>query len=122
MKYALLIYLDEKQFTALPKEEQNRVHQECGAWHEELVKSGHSVGCKGLQGTASATTLRERDGKVAIMDGPFAETKEMLGGLETLECRDLDEALGIAKRFPGLRGGRCAVEVRPEVTGGTCEA
>lgn len=122
MLYTMLIYLDEKRFTALPKEEQNRVHRACGAWHDELVKSGHSVGCTGLQATTTATTLREEGSRIAVTDGPFAETKEVLGGLEKLECRDLDEALAIAKRFPGLRGGHCSVEVRPDVPGNECAA
>lgn len=122
MRYTMLIYLEEKAFAALPKDEQNRVHRACGAWHDELVKSGHSVGCKGLQGTATAKTLRVRDGNLSITDGPFAETKEMLGGFESLECRDLAEALAIAQRFPGLSAGYCTVELRPEVDGGVCEA
>jgi len=57
-----------------------------------------------------------------ITDGPFAETREVLGGFESLVCRDLDEALAIARRFPGLRGGHCSVELRPEVPGNACEA
>jgi hypothetical protein len=122
MNYTMLIYLDEKAFTALSKDEQNRVHRECGAWHEELVQSGHSRAATGLQPASTATTLRERDDRIVITDGPFAETKEMLGGFEALACRDLDEALAIARRFPGLRGGHCTVEVRPEVPGNQCEA
>jgi hypothetical protein len=112
MQYTMLIYMDEKRFSALPKEEQDRVHAECGAWHDELVKSGQSVGCTGLRPTSTATTLREEDGKLLITDGPFAETKEVLGGFELLQCKDLDEALVIARRFPALRAGS-TVEVRP---------
>jgi hypothetical protein len=122
MNYTLLFYLDEKRFSALSKDEQNRVHQACGAWHDELVKAGQTRGATGLQPIAAATTLRERDGKLAITDGPFAETKEVLGGLENIVCRDHDEALAIARRFPGLRNGYCTVELRPEVLGNTCEA
>jgi hypothetical protein len=116
----MLIQVDEG-FYALSKDEQNRVHRDCGAWHEELVKNGHSVAAVGLERRETATTLREHDGKIVMTDGPFAETKEVLGGFEILECRDLDEALAIAKRFPGLRAGG-SVEVRPMVEGGKCEA
>lgn len=122
MRYSLLIYLDQTRFAALPPAEQNRIHAACGAWHDELVKSGHARMCLGLQPATTATTVREHNGKVLLADGPFAETKEMLGGLESLECRDLDEALAIARRFPGLSGGHCSIEVRPEVPGGKCEA
>lgn len=119
MRYSMLIYMDEKHFNALPREERNRVHRDCGAWHDELVKSGHSCGAMGLQPTSTATTLREADGKVVITDGPFAETKEVLGGLEILECKDLDEAMAIARRFPALRVGS-SVELRPLVPGNKC--
>lgn len=122
MNYTMLIYLDEKQFTALPKDEQNRVHRACGAWHDELVQTGRSRGAIGLQASTTAQTLRQPNGKLVLTDGPFAETKEVLGGLENLVCRDHDEALAIAKRFPGLTAGYCTVELRPEVLGSTCEA
>jgi len=122
MTYTMLIYLDEKSFTALPPDEQNRVHQACGAWHDELVRSGYSRGAVGLQPIATSKTLRPRNGSVLVTDGPFVETKEVLGGLEQLVCRDLDEALAIARRFPGLLSGHCTVELRPDVAGGKCEA
>ena len=121
MRYLMLIYSDEKRFAELPVEDQNRVHAACGAWHDELVRSGHSVTHAGLQPTATATTLRRARGKVIVSDGPFAETKEVLGGFEMLECRDLDEAIGIAKRFPALDAG-LSVELRPAVPGNKCVA
>jgi len=121
MQYIMLIYLDSQRWDALSTDERNRVHQECGAWHEALVQSGHSRHCAGLQPVSTATTLRaETNGKVVITDGPFAETREILGGFESLECRDLDEALAIAKKFPGLRAG-AAVELRPHVVGNECK-
>lgn len=120
MKYVMLIYLDSKRWAALSNEERNRVHLECGAWHDELVKNGTSLAAMGLQPATTATTVGERDGNATITDGPFAETKEVLGGLETVECKDLDEAIAIAKRFPALRVGSL-VEVRPLVLGGTCK-
>lgn len=122
MQYAMLIYLDEQAFNALTKDEQNRVHRACGAWHDDLVKRGRSVGAVGLQATTTATTLCGKNGKLAITDGPFAETKEVLGGFELLDCADLDEAMAIAKAFPAVQSGHVAVELRPMVPGGKCEA
>ena len=116
MKYLMLIYINTARWQELSTDERNRVHAECGAWHEDLVRTGNSAGCMGLQSVATATTVRETQGRPVITDGPFAETKEVLGGFETLVCNDLDEALAIAKRFPGLRVGT-AVELRPETEG-----
>ncbi len=121
MQYSMLIYLDEKRFGALSKEEQNRIHQECGAWHDELVKSGQSRSALALEGSHATRTLRSQDGHILVTDGPFAETKEVLGGLEILECEDLDEAIAIAKCFPGIRAGGF-IELRPNMTGGECRA
>lgn len=119
MQYILLIHQNER-WPALPVDTKNRVHQECGAWHQDLVRSGRSTGAIGLQPPETATTLRAQRGKTVITDGPFAETKEVLGGLEIVECRDLAEALAIARDFPGLKSGGCTVEVRPGVSGGEC--
>ena len=119
MKFVMLVYLDQKKFAALPKEDQERIHRECTAWHDDLVKRGKSSGATGLQAASAGKTLRERAGKVAITDGPYAETKEVLGGFEALECADLEEAVAISRTFPGLRGD-CSVEVRPVVPGNKC--
>lgn len=120
MQYAMLIYLDSKRWAELSNEEKNRVHTECGAWHDDIVKRGCSRGAIGLQAVTTATTVSARDGHFLITDGPFAETKEVLGGLETVECASLDEAMALAKRFPALSVGSM-VEVRPIVTGGACK-
>ena len=119
MKFLMLVYLDQKQFAALPNEEQERIHRECTAWHEDLVRKGKSSGATGLQAASRAKTLRALGGKVSMTDGPFAETKEVLGGFEALECGDLEEAIAIARTFPGLCGDS-SVEVRPVVPGNTC--
>ena len=116
MHYVMLIYLDQERWAKLSTEERNLIHADCGAWHQDIVKSGRSRGAMGLQPISTATTLGERHGKVIITDGPFAETKEVLGGLETVECSSLDEAIAIAKRFPALRVGSL-MEVRPLVEG-----
>jgi hypothetical protein len=120
MQYTCLIYLDEKKFYALSKDEQNQIHKECGEWHDDLVRVGKSPHGSALQPGSTAHTFRMQDGKVIMTDGPFAETKEVLGGFDTLECESLDEALQIAARFPGLKAGG-AMEVRPHIVG-NCEA
>ena len=119
MEYVMLIYTDPTRWAGLSREERNRIHAECGAWHEDLVRKGQSRAAIGLQPITTATTVGQKNGDITITDGPFAETKEFLGGLETVECKDLDEALAIAKRFPAIQVGSL-VEVRPAVTGGVC--
>lgn len=116
----MLIYTNTERWAALSKDERNQIHVDCGAWHEELVKHGNSRGAIGLQPITTATSIGEKDGDIVITDGPFAETKEILGGLEIVECRDLNEAIAIAKRFPALRVGS-KVELRPVVMGGICK-
>lgn len=116
MQYLMLIHTNTARWEKLSSDERNQIHADCGAWHEELVRTGKSIGAMALQPPTTATTLREENGKVLMTDGPFAETREVLGGFETLECQDLDEALAIAKRFPALRVGS-AVEVRPLMAG-----
>lgn len=119
MQYLLMIYQSET-WAAVPNAEKNRVHAECGAWHDELARSGHTRGAFALQPPVTATTVRSSNEKIMLIDGPFIETKEVLGGFEVLECKDLDEALAIASRFPALRAG-CAIEVRPLVGGNQCK-
>ncbi len=119
MNYVLLIYHHEASFAQLTKAERNAVHRECGEWHAALERAGQTKGAAGLQPTSTATTLRVQNGAVTLTDGPFAETKEALGGFELLECRNLDEALAIARAFPALRFGS-TVELRPLVPGNDC--
>lgn len=108
----LLIYGDTETWDRLPPDERNQVHHECSLWHEELVQAGHARSSAALHPAGTATTVRKRNGKSSVTDGPFAETKEVLGGFEIIDCKDLDEALAIAQRFPALRVGS-AMEVRP---------
>lgn len=121
MLYSLFIYLDERRFQSLPAEEQNRIHRECGAWHQELVRSGHSRSATGLQPSSQSTTLRDRLGRIVVTDGPFSESREVLGGYEVIDCHDLEEARTLASRFPGLAAG-CTLELRPHMPGNQCEA
>lgn len=104
MKYLCLVYSDEKQLENWPD-------AECMACGNGFRASGHLVAAEALQPVATATTVRVRDGRVAITDGPFAETKEQLAGFYLLDARDLDEALQMAAKIPPARVG--SIEVRP---------
>ncbi len=120
MKYLMkILHADPAAFEALGKDGRNRVHQECGAWHEELELKGQTLFAAALQPPETATTFRENAGRIVVTDGPFAETKEVLGGFEILECENLDEAIAVAKRFPGLKAGGM-VELWPIRPGNDC--
>jgi hypothetical protein len=112
MQYLLLCCFEEARWEALSATERDRVMHDYSALIESLGKSGHYVGGAKLASTRAATTLRERAGTPVVTDGPYAETKEQLGGYHLIECRDLDEALAIAQRIPTLPVGG-TVEVRP---------
>lgn len=111
MQYLCLIYEDEKAWQTMPPVEGEKILGEYHAYTESISKSGHLVGGNALQPTHTATTVRVRQGKIATTDGPFAETKEQLGGYYLLKARDLNEAIQLASRIPGARFG--SVEVRP---------
>ncbi|WP_422930462.1 YciI family protein [Singulisphaera sp. PoT] len=111
MRYVCVFYGEEKQIEALSSAELEQTAAHAGAWVEELKRSGHFVFSQGLQSVSTATTLRRRDGRVSMTDGPFAETKEQLGGFTIIEARDLNEALQIASSSPCIHLG--CVEVRP---------
>jgi len=111
MQYLLLIYGNETAWMSMPKEELGKMYGEYFAFTEDIRKSGHYLGGNPLQSVSTATTVRVRDGKQAVTDGPFAETKEQLGGYYLIEAKDLDEAMSIAGRIPGAKHG--SIEVRP---------
>jgi hypothetical protein len=111
MRYLCLIYQDESVSLKLPKAEAEQIHGEYLAFTEEIKKSGRLLGNHGLQPTRTATTVRVRDGKVSTTDGPFAETKEQLGGYYLIDAADLHEAIQIAAKIPSARFG--SIEVRP---------
>ena len=113
MQYLCLIYDDEKAWQRTSQAEAEKIMGEFHAFTESIRKSGHYVGGNALQPTHTATTVRVRQGKVATTDGPFAETKEQLGGYYLVAARDLNEAIQVASRIPGARLG--CVEVRPIV-------
>jgi len=111
VKYLCLVYQDEKELASLSQRELDQRVDESLAVDEELKRSGHRIASDALQPVATATTVRVRNGKLSITDGPFAETKEQLGGFWLIEARDLNEAVQIAARLPPAHFG--SVEVRP---------
>jgi len=113
MKYMCLIYGEEKAWGALSENEKGGIFSEYGKFMQEITSSGNYIAGAQLQPTATATSVRVRDGKPLMTDGPFAETHEQLGGYYLIEAKDLDEASAIAARIPSARMG--TVEVRPIV-------
>jgi hypothetical protein len=111
VKYMLLIYLDESGWSKLTETQQNDIYAAYGKFSEEIVASGHFVSGSELQPTATATSVRVRDGKRQVTGGPFAVTTEQLGGYYLVEAADLDEALSLAARIPSAQTG--TIEVRP---------
>ena len=111
MRYLCLIYADETVWQTMPRAEAEAVYGEYFAFTEDIKSSGHYVGGNPLQPTSTATTVRVRDGKLSATDGPFAETREQLGGYYLIEARDLNDAIQVASRIPGARLG--SIEVRP---------
>lgn len=111
MKYLCLIYYEEAVADALPESEYNAVQAAAVAYGEELNASGHFIASQALQSVQTATTIRVRNGKLSITDGPFAETKEQLGGFFLIDARDLNDAIRVASKIPPLRLG--CIEVRP---------
>jgi hypothetical protein len=111
MKYLCLIYDDEGKWAHMSKDEAEGMMGEYFAFTDSIKKSGHHLGGEALQGTQTATTVRVRHGKVSTTDGPFAETKEQLGGYYFINARDLNDAIQIAARIPSARTG--SIEVRP---------
>jgi hypothetical protein len=104
MKYLCLVYMEERTLAEIPD-------RECMAYGESLRKSGRYIAAEALQRVDTATTVRVRDGKLAVTDGPFAETKEQLAGFYLIDARDLDEAIQLAAKIPPARVG--SIEIRP---------
>src|SRR5439155_513032 len=115
MKYALLIYADEKAMEAVPHDQRHAMYEEYEKFANELVERGVMRGGDQLADSPAATTVRVREGQQLVTDGPFAETKEQLGGYFLVEVDDLDTAIELASKIPGARHG--SVEVRPIIEG-----
>jgi hypothetical protein len=111
MQYLMMIYANEAEYGKIDPATLQKVYEEYGAFTQGIVKSGNFKAGDRLQPTTTATTVRVRDGKTLTTDGPFAETREQLGGYYLVEAKDLDAALAIAARIPGARFG--SIEVRP---------
>lgn len=111
MKYICLGYYDEKQWETIPESEQNALMDECFAYDEVLRKNGHFAGGEALQSARNAITLRWQNGKVSITDGPYTETKEQLGGILVLEAGDINHAIQLMSKHPGVKAG--PFEIRP---------
>lgn len=111
MNYLCMVYLEEKVLDTLSERELNALMRDGTAVMEELEKSGHHVLSAGLESVRTATTVRSRNGKVFITDGPFAETKEQLGGFTVIEAKDLNEAIRLAAKFAAVSPG--CIEIRP---------
>ena len=112
MQYLLMCCIDEDRWNALPEARREEIMREYARVLEDADRSGRHVASARLRPSSSATTLRERDGRPVVTDGPFAETKEQFGGYHVIECADLDEALAFAARIPTLPAGG-VIEVRP---------
>ena len=110
MKYICLAYVGEEGWNRMTVAQQNAALDEVFAYTDELRKSGHLISAEGLENARSAATLRVVNGKVSITDGPYAETKEKIGGLYVLEARDLNHAIQLMSKHPVVRAG--GVEIR----------
>jgi hypothetical protein len=113
MRYLCLIYDDEKKMASMPKSESDAIFGEYYGFTEGIKQSGQWLGGEALQPVETATTVRVRNGKISTTDGPFAETKEQLGGYYLINAKDLNDAIQVAGRIPSARYG--SVEVRPIV-------
>lgn len=111
MQYLLLIYTSEAEYAKLDKSAMDALSADYGTYTQSIIKSGNLKGGERLRPVATATTVRVKNGKTLTTDGPFAETREQLGGFYMVEAKDLDEAIALAARIPGARHG--SIEVRP---------
>jgi hypothetical protein len=111
MKYVCLGYFDEKKWKTMSESEQNAFLDKCFAYDDLLRKNGHIVGGEALQSAQNAVTVRWKNGKVSITDGPYAETKEQLGGFGVFEAKDLNHAISLMSKHPAVKEG--LIEIRP---------
>ena len=111
MKFICLGYIEEKNWEAISESERNAMIDECLAYDDVLQKNGHFIGGEALQSAGKAATLRWKKGRVSVTDGPYAETKEQLGGILILEAKDLEHAIQLMSKHPGVKAG--PFEIRP---------
>ena len=113
MKYICLGYIEPGKFEGMTVDERNAVFDECFEYNDHLRANGHLLAEDGLQPPETAVTLYWKDGKVATTDGPYAETKEQVGGIQILEARDLNHAVQLISQQPGFKYGLGPIEIRP---------
>src|ERR1700761_3661333 len=111
MKYICLGYIEPNKFESLSESDRNAMLDECFTYDEVLRKNGHIAGGEALQGPSTAATLRWTNGRATVTDGPYAETKEQIGGILILEARDLNHAIQLMSKHPGVKAG--PFEIRP---------
>ena len=111
MKFICLGYIEPNKFETLSEAERNAMVDECLNYDDELRRNGHFAGGEALQGPQTAATLRWRNGRATVTDGPYAETKEQIGGILILEARDLNHAIELMSKHPGVKAG--PFEIRP---------
>jgi hypothetical protein len=113
MKYVCLGFFDETKFAQIPQEEVQKKFEECFAYDDELRRGGHFLGGEALDSARNAVTLRMKNGKVEVTDGPYVETKEILGGILLLEARDLNHAIALMSKHPAVWMMGNTFEIRP---------
>ena len=117
MKFICLGYLDEKNWLTLSQKEQNNLIDECFTYDDQLRKNGHFAGGEALQSPRNAATLRWKSGKTVVTDGPYTETKEQLGGILFLEARDMNHAIELMSKHPGVKAGPFEIRPADDLTG-----
>ena len=122
MKYICLGYIEPNKFESMPDRERNEMLDECFSYDDFLRKNGHFAGGEALQPPQTATTLRWKNGKVAVTDGPYAETKEQIGGILILEARDLNHAIQLMSKHPGVKAGPFEIRPAADLSGMVCES
>jgi len=111
MKYVCLGFIDETKFAEIPQEDGQRMMEECFAYDDELRRGGHFLGGEALDSASNAVRLRMKNSEIEVTDGPYVETKETLGGILLLEARDLNHAISLMSKHPGVR--MVTFEIRP---------
>jgi hypothetical protein len=122
MKFICLGYIEPNKFENMPEAERNAFLDQCFTYDEVLRKNGHFTGGEALQAAHTARTLRWKNGRVSVTDGPYAETKEHLGGLLILEARDLEHAIELMSQHPGVKVGPFEIRPAADLTGMVCES
>ncbi|WP_321476274.1 YciI family protein [uncultured Paludibaculum sp.] len=117
MKFVCLGYIEANKFESMPETERNAMVDECFTYDDLLRRNGHFAAGEGLQGPNTAATLRWKNGKVVVTDGPYAETKEQLGGILVLEARDLNHAIELMSKHPGVKAGPFEIRPAADLTG-----